>query len=117
MRYSVDTTKPVQLYPNTPGGRGEYAVPGRDGYLHVVTASVYRHDLEWGPAGTLNVHIGCSVLITDMVREDETEWQAIERVVTTWQAEQLEADHAEVLTMVAETAEPLPVRVPGATLA
>lgn len=97
----VDATRPVQLTPNEPGTRSEWWVPMADGYMHHVTASVWRYANEWYPVGTINVHIGCGVLITDTVRDGETEWQALARVVYTWQAETREADHAAALEIMA----------------
>lgn len=108
--YGVDVTRPVELRPNGPDKRTQWAILKSDGFLHVITASVWRYDGGMEPRGTLNVHIGCSTLITDTVRDDESEWDAIRRVVATWQAEQREADHAEALAMVAERAAVRPVR-------
>lgn len=101
MNEGIDTTRPVQLRPNGPDKRTAYAVLKSDGFLHVVDASVWRYEGGMMPVGTLEVHIGCSTLITDMVRDGESEWDAIRRVVTTWQQEQRDADHAEALAMVA----------------
>jgi hypothetical protein len=93
----ADVTRPVQLTPTDPTTkRGEWWVPKADGYMHHISAS------HMVATGELWVHIGCSTLITDTVRDGETHWEAIRRVVTTWQAEQREADHAEALAMVAE---------------
>lgn len=101
MNYGVDVTRPAQLRPNGPDKRTEYAVLKADGFLHVITASVWRYDGGFEPKGTLNVHIGCSTLVTDMVRDGESEWDAIRRVVTTWQQAQRDADHAAALEIMA----------------
>lgn len=100
MSYGVDTTRPVELRPNGPDKRTQWAILKSDGFLHVITASVYRYDNEYETAGTIYVHIGCSTMIKDTVRDGEGEWDAIRRVVTTWQQEQRDADHAEALAMV-----------------
>lgn len=109
MNYGVDTTRPVELRPNGPDKRTRWAVPMQDGFLHTITASVYRYDTEHESAGTLYVHIGCGVLLTDRVQDGESEWDAIIRVVTTWQRNVRNADHAEALVMDAELSAPAEV--------
>jgi hypothetical protein len=87
---------PSFLTPNVPGHRGltpnQWAVPYQ-GHLHSISASHYRE------TNTLYVHIGCPVMLEDTVREGESVWDAIQRVVYAWQAAELENDHTEALEM------------------
>ena len=86
-----------QYSPNVPGHKSlspnPWAVPYRDGYLHIISAS---HNTE---TNVLYVRIGCPVLLEDSVREGETAYDAIRRVVYAWQAAEREADHAQALEM------------------